>query len=128
MKILIVDDDQDLASIIQVMLEDEGYEVQLAKDGKEGYLTYLLGMPDLVITDICMPGKNGLELMENIRMHNPEMISIYMSGDITRYQTVLEQETKKYNTRVLRKPFFRVELLQLITELQEHSREKAHCT
>jgi len=67
MKILIVDDNQGLAHILKMMLEEENYEVRLAQDGKDGYLAYLLFKPDLVITDIQMPERNGLKLMEIIK-------------------------------------------------------------
>ena len=95
MKILIVDDNQELASAIQIMLEDEGYEVRLANDGQDGYWVFLEFKPDLVITDIQMPGENGLELMEHIRMHNPMVRTIYMSGDLTSFWSPLEEEKKK---------------------------------
>lgn len=67
MKILVVDDNEDLAFTVLMILEDEGYEVKAAKDGKDGFFSYLLFRPDLVITDIQMPEKSGLQLMENIK-------------------------------------------------------------
>ena len=115
-KILIVDDNQDLASLLQMMLQDEGYEVKLAKDGWDGYMTYLLFRPDLVITDIQMPMKNGLELMEIIRMHNPKARAIYMSGDLSRFWTLLEEEKKRYRVSFLEKPFSKDELMRLLSE------------
>jgi DNA-binding response OmpR family regulator len=54
MKILIADDNQDLAFFIKWMLEDEGYEVRSAQNGSDGYSTYLLFDPDLVLTDFQM--------------------------------------------------------------------------
>jgi len=116
MKILIVDDNQDLAFLIKMMLEDEGYEVKSAKDGQDGYSTYLLFHPDLVLTDIQMPEKNGLELMEYIRSHNPAVRTIYMSGDLSRYWIPLEEEKKKYRVGVLEKPFSREELIGLLSQ------------
>ena len=116
MKILIVDDNQDLAFLIKLMLEDEGYEVRLAKDGQDGYLAYLLFHPDLVLTDIQMPEKNGLELMEYIRSHNPAVRTIYMSGNLTQFWLPLEEEKKKYQVGVLEKPFSREELMGLISQ------------
>ena len=115
MKILIVDDNQDLASIIKWMLEDEGYEVRSAKDGQDGYSTYLLFHPDLVLTDIQMPKKNGLELMEYIRGINPTVRTIYMSGDLSQYWLSLEEEKKKYHVGILEKPFSKHELMHLLS-------------
>jgi CheY-like chemotaxis protein len=115
MKILIVDDNQDLAFLITWMLEDEGYEVKSAKDGSDGYSTYLLFNPDLVLTDIQMPEKNGLELIKQIRCHNPGVRTIYMSGDLGLYGTPLEEEKEKYHVGVLEKPFSKNELINLVS-------------
>jgi len=115
MKILIVDDNQDLASLIKWMLEDEGYEVRLAANGRDGYSAYLLFSPDLVLTDIQMPEKNGLELIKEIRCHNPGVRTIYMSGDLSQYEPPLEEEKAKYHAGVLEKPFSKEELIRLLS-------------
>jgi CheY-like chemotaxis protein len=116
MKILIVDDNQELAYLIKWMLEDEGFEVRSAKDGEDGYSAYLLFNPDVVLTDIQMPEKNGLELMGYIRCLNPTVKTIYMSGDLARYSLPLEEERRKYHVGVLEKPFSRHELMSLISQ------------
>ena len=115
MKILIVDDNQDLAFLIKCMLEDEGYEVRSAENGRAGYSAYLLFNPDLVLTDIQMPEKNGLELMKEIRFHNPGVRTIYMSGDLSQYEPPLEEEKEKYHVGVLEKPFSKHELISLLS-------------
>jgi DNA-binding response OmpR family regulator len=114
MKILIVDDNQGLAHILKIMLEDEGYEVRLAFDGRDGYLAYLLFKPDLVITDIQMPEKNGLELMKVIRNHNPEVKTIYISGNLSEFQSLLQMEKMRYQVDYLQKPFSKNELMRLV--------------
>ena len=115
MKILIVDDNQDLAFLIKWMLEDEGYEVRSAQNGCDGYSTYLVFNPDLVLTDIQMPEKNGLELIREIRSHNPSVRTIYMSGDLSLYGLPLEEEKEKYHVGILEKPFSRNELISLVS-------------
>ena len=85
-----------------------------AKDGEDGYLTYLLFNPDIVLTDIQMPEKNVLELMGHIRSHNPTVKTIYMSGDLSQFWSPLEEEKQKYHVGVLEKPFSRNELMSLI--------------
>jgi len=115
MKILIVDDNQDLAFLIKWMLEDEGYDVRSASNGQDGYLTYLLFNPDLVLTDIQMPDKNGLELIKEIRGHNPGVRTIYMSGDLSPYWSPLEEERQKYHAGVLEKPFSKEALMSLVS-------------
>ncbi len=115
MRILIVDDNLDLASLLQWMLEDEGHEVKLAMNGTEGYYAYLLFEPDIVLTDIQMPEKNGFELMELIRCHNPMARVIYMSGNLDQFQSDLGEEMKKYHVTALEKPFSREELIRVIS-------------
>lgn len=116
MRILIVDDNLDLGHILQWILEDEGHEVRLAKDGREGYFTYLLFRPDIVLTDIQMPEKNGFELMALIRYHNPTVRAIYMSGNLSQFQSDLVEEMKNYHARALEKPFSKDELIQLLSK------------
>ena len=115
MKILVVDDNEYIAFTLRMMLEDEGFEVISAKDSQDGYSTLLAFKPDLVITDIQMPGENGLELMEHIRRHNPTVRTIYMSGDLESFLPPLEEEKKKYPVSLLEKPFSKGELMGLLS-------------
>ena len=116
MKVLIVDDNEDLASIVQEIIENENYRARTAGDGEDGYLAYLHFRPHLVITDIQMPGKNGFELMKDIRVHNPKIRTIYMSSYLSRFRSLLEQEKKRYHASFLRKPFSKVELIGLVSK------------
>ncbi len=116
-KILVVDDNQGLAHLLKIMLESETREVRLARDGKDGYLSYLLFRPDIVITDIQMPGLNGMELMRIIRTHDPTIRTIYISGDLTRFLPLLEEEAAKYEVSLLQKPFSKSELLRLLPQV-----------
>ncbi len=115
MKILIVDDNLNLAEVVKIILEQERHEVRLASDGMDGYRTYLIFQPDLIITDIQMPEKNGLELIREIRCHNPAVRTIYMSADLSQYWSPLEEERKKYHAGVLEKPFSKQELMHLLS-------------
>jgi DNA-binding NtrC family response regulator len=115
-KILIVDDDDNIAFAVQQRLETEGYEVRRANGVEEGYLTSLSFRPDLIITDIMMDGENGLELMKRIRKNNPNVRTIYMSGDLSRYQPDLEKEKKTHRASFLEKPFAGSDLMRLVYE------------
>ncbi len=123
MKILIVDDNQGLAHILKMMLDEEKHEVRLARDGKDGYLNYLLCKPDLIITDIQMPEKNGLKLMEIIRKDNPEIKTIYVSADLSRFLPLLEEEKRRYPVSYLQKPFSKSELMRLLSLFSSERRE-----
>jgi two-component system, OmpR family, alkaline phosphatase synthesis response regulator PhoP len=67
-KILIADDEPDILEIIQYNLQNEGYEVQTAKNGNEAIEQAKRFTPDLIILDIMMPGKNGIEVCNILRM------------------------------------------------------------
>src|ERR1700712_3426854 len=66
-KILIADDEPDILEIIQYNLQKEGYEVVTAKDGDEALTKAKSLRPDLIILDIMMPKKNGMEVCAILR-------------------------------------------------------------
>jgi two-component system alkaline phosphatase synthesis response regulator PhoP len=66
-KILIADDEPDILEIIQYNLSKEGYDVVTAKDGDEAVGKAKVARPDLIILDIMMPKKNGVEVCEILR-------------------------------------------------------------
>jgi two-component system alkaline phosphatase synthesis response regulator PhoP len=70
-KILIADDEPDILEIIQYNLQAEGYEVITAKNGDEALEKAKKSLPDLVMLDIMMPGKNGIEVCKLLRL-NPD--------------------------------------------------------
>ncbi len=115
-KVLIVDDNVYLTTLLQGMLADEGYEVSAARYAQEGYSAYLLARPDVILTDIQMPGESGLEMMKKIRRHDPEVRTIYMSGDWPRLQSAMNEEKRKPFVKSLRKPFFQKELMKVLSE------------
>ena len=67
-KILIADDEPDILEIIQYNLQNEGYEVATAKNGNQAIEQAKRFNPDLIILDIMMPGKNGIEVCNILRM------------------------------------------------------------
>jgi len=67
-KILIADDEPDILEIIQYNLQKEGYEVITARDGDEALTKAKTHKPELIILDIMMPRKNGVEVCELLRM------------------------------------------------------------
>ena len=66
-KILVVDDEAQITRVLLRGLESAGYQVRVATDGRAGLETFRSWLPDLVITDLSMPGYTGLELCERIR-------------------------------------------------------------
>jgi CheY-like chemotaxis protein len=123
MKVLIVDDNEDLTALIKEMIEGVGiYRVKTAANGEEGYEAFLQFTPDIILTDIEMPVKNGLEMVRDIRKHDPGIRTIYMSADLNRYRTLLEEEKAKYKASLLDKPFSSPRLTGLFHEYQKEGR------
>jgi len=116
-KVLIVDDEKAISGLLKEMIEGEdSYRVRTAANGEEGYEVFLQFKPDIILTDIQMPGKNGLEMVRDIRVHHPGIKTIYMSADLKRYRTRLEEEKMKYQASFLEKPFPIFELVGLLSE------------
>jgi two-component system alkaline phosphatase synthesis response regulator PhoP len=81
-KILIADDEADILEIIQFNLHAEGYEVATAKNGDQAFEKAKSFQPDLIILDVMMPGKTGLEVCDLLRM-NPafnETLIIFLTA------------------------------------------------
>ncbi|MBA3036718.1 MAG: response regulator [Desulfobacterium sp.] len=121
MKVLIVDDDEIIATLAKIVLDsmfDNGdiYNIKTAINGEEGYMVSLDFKPDIVLTDIQMPGKNGIEMVRAIRKHNPDVKTIYMSGEWSKFQTPLQEEHTMHQACFLKKPFAISELKQLLCE------------
>jgi len=79
-KVLIVDDDQQIRNMLRITLEREGYEVIEAADGMEALTAYKTQAVDLVVTDIVMPEKEGIELIMELKGIDPAVKIIAISG------------------------------------------------
>lgn len=78
--ILIVDDEEDIRTSLGGILEDEGYQVLSAANGSEALDIAREELPDLVLLDIWMPGLDGIQTLEQIKLLSPEMTVVMMSG------------------------------------------------
>jgi DNA-binding response OmpR family regulator len=78
--ILIIDDDSDLRIIMQELLRAEGYKISVAADGEQGIALQREEPASLLITDIYMPGKEGVETIRDFRKEFPTVPIIAISG------------------------------------------------
>ena len=78
--ILVIDDEKQIRMMLRKMLEAEGYTVTEAADGTEGITRYQEHPADLIITDIIMPEKEGIETIMELKKQNPGVKIIAMSG------------------------------------------------
>lgn len=79
-KILVVDDDLDVRKIVSINLTKLGHLVSEAADGREAVSKMTTTIFDVVITDVLMPEKDGLELIREIRSKSPVTRIVAMSG------------------------------------------------
>jgi CheY-like chemotaxis protein len=117
-RILIIDDERPVRAVLRQMLEKEGYEVDEAMDGAVGIRLLQTCPADLVITDLFMPEKEGIETMMEVRRHFPEVKIIAISGGGRMGKLDLLPMAKSFGAqRILAKPFERKELLQTVREV-----------
>ncbi len=79
-RILIIDDEPTALEVLEKILEMEGYEVVRASSGREGVIIFEQNPCDLVITDMVMPGQDGLQTILELRNVEPDLPIIAMSG------------------------------------------------
>ena len=95
-RILIIDDETNILLMLKKMLERAGYEIDLASNGEEGLRLFSNASFDLVITDIIMPEKEGLETIREMRKMQPEM-KIIACQVAAKYQLIITWKLQRYS-------------------------------
>lgn len=105
--VLVVDDQDQVRQLVREILEQSGYEVEEARDGKEGLDRYRTRSTDLVIMDILMPDQDGLETIMTLRREFPDARVIAMTGgsDTIGVLNFLDIARMLGAKRTLQKPF-----------------------
>lgn len=114
-RILIIEDDEEMRSLLKEFLDEEGYETDSVDNGSEAYRRLVKEAFDLIITDIRMPGLTGLDILPGVRKLQPEAFIIVMTafGSEEVYHKVLEKGATAY----LEKPIHLDHLRNLIQEM-----------
>ncbi len=115
-RILLVDDDPEIIESIRVVLEAEGYEIIIARDGNQGLVLADREDPDLIILDGMMPKRSGWLVLERLRLTRRVPVRIIM---ITAAEGKLHQRHAESFCvdGFIRKPFAMEELLEKVREL-----------
>ncbi|RJP29964.1 MAG: response regulator [Candidatus Omnitrophota bacterium] len=114
-KILVVDDEKELAESMIDLLEFEGYTTVLAGTGEDALESIAHSLPDLVVLDIKLPGIDGIEVLRRLKQEHPALPVIIVSA--SSQKGTREQAQDFGADGVLLKPFDQDELLQLIKTL-----------
>ena len=115
MKILVIEDEQLLAESLKTLLENKGFEVETAYDGETGTEYALLGIYDLLILDVMMPGLNGYQVAREVRAKRCATPILMLTA-----KSALEDRIEGLNAGAdyyLTKPFDARELLACINAL-----------
>jgi len=117
-RVLVIDDDVLVRLMVRHMLEQAGHEVTDAEDGAVAVDLCGQSPPDLVITDINMPGKDGWETIVALRSQFPHLKIIAISGgDQQQTSFNLSLSTRLGADRIFTKPVPKAELLSAVAEL-----------
>jgi len=113
--ILVVDDDDPVRVMISRLLRNQGYSVLQASQAAEARAVFETQIPDLVISDIVMPGESGIELRRAIAAGHPGLPFILISGFSA--EGPAEFAVRTPDTWFLQKPFAVEEFLALVEEI-----------
>ena len=100
-KILIVDDEEGIRKVLRISLADRGYNVLTAENATEALQTFTREQPGIVLTDIKMPGMDGIELLRRLKQANPdtEVVVITGHGDMDLAIKSLKYEATDFITK-----------------------------
>lgn len=117
-KILIIDDDEQIRAMLRQMLEREEHEVKNASNGNEGIKLYREDPVDLVITDLIMPEKEGIETIMELKEDYPNVKILAISGGgFLGHKTYLMNAKKLGALSTMSKPLNHKELLETVDKL-----------
>ena len=117
-RVLVIDDNPDMRRTMQVLLESEGFAVSVAADGEEALRIQKSAPAHVVVTDIFMPGKEGIETIYELRKQFPQTKVIVMSGGLrAKGVDYFEVARELGAVKTLKKPFAPGELIDALREL-----------
>jgi YesN/AraC family two-component response regulator len=117
-RVLIIDDEAPIRSMLKLMLERDGYEVAEAPDGMEAIRIYRQNPADLIITDLIMPNQDGIGMIIALKKEFPDVKIIAMSGGgLNKPEGYLKGAKKLGAACTLTKPIDRDEMLRAIKDV-----------
>ncbi|MBV2167848.1 MAG: response regulator [Bdellovibrio sp.] len=116
MKILVIDDEQDLRMLVTYFLQKEGYQVETAENGLEGFEKTKSWHPDLIVSDVQMPVCNGHGLLSRLEALAPPPVPVLFMSGYPGKENVDYSQTKNLKG-FLAKPFTPKELLDTVASV-----------
>jgi DNA-binding response OmpR family regulator len=116
-RILVVDDEKNLADTLAAILQSKNYQARVAYDGLQGFETALSFHPSLVLSDVVMPRRNGVDMAIMIMETLPETKILLISGQAATVGLLEDARLKGYDFECIAKPIHPVELLEKVESL-----------
>jgi CheY-like chemotaxis protein len=112
-RILVVDDERLVADTLTLIFNKHGFETKAAYSAEEGMATARVFLPELLLCDISMPGRDGTELMRQISVELPDCRILVLTGNYSNLKRVREQAMQLVRpANILTKPCQPAELLR----------------
>jgi len=121
--ILVIDDEQGILETLRILLKNEGFDITTAQGGKAGLEQLKSSAPDIVLTDLKMPGVTGIEILSAVRGQDPETPVILMTAQAS-LQTAI-QAVNEGAFYYIQKPFSNDDMVAICRRAAEHRRLRA---
>ena len=116
-RILIVDDDPGMAETLGFILEEDGHQVAVAKDGPTAIERVRHQVFDLIFMDVRLPGMNGAEICKSVKKIRPDVVVVMMTAYAL--EDLIQEALRAGAARVCHKPLNIPSVLQFITSYQK---------
>jgi two-component system response regulator HydG len=116
--ILVVDDEQGILDTLRILLKNEGFDVTAVQGGKAGLEALRASVPDIVLTDVKMPGVSGIEILTAVKEQDPETPVILMTAQASLQSAI--QAVNEGAFRYIQKPFSNDDMVSVCRLAAEH--------
>jgi DNA-binding response OmpR family regulator len=123
--VLVVDDESAIADTLAQILTLSGYAAMPVYDGEEALETALLMPPELLITDVMLPGMSGIELAITMRRIFPDCRVLLFSGQAATSDLLTSAKRAGHDFTLLSKPVYPTDLLRRVSESLDSKRERS---
>ena len=121
--LLVIDDEQGILETLRILLKNEGFDVTIAQGGRAGLEQLKNSAPDIVLTDVKMPGVTGIEILSAVRAQDPETPVILMTAQASLQSAI--QAVNEGAFYYIQKPFSNDDMVAICRRAAEHRRLRA---
>lgn len=120
--LLVVDDQPKMHEMLDLLLADTGWDLINVEEAASAIIRFREGGVDVVLTDLHMPGLDGLEMLESFRQHDPDVVAILMTGDESRDSLIRSIKAGTFD--FLPKPFSAAEVQSIVNRAYEERQRR----